>query len=123
MALYIDGKREWHVGEPVPRHLGRVVTFQADGDELDLFIDAMHASRGEANGICWDKGHSFRALVEPKPKKTIFRIWYKQPPEPGRTDPQFHPTGQAFSSLAHATFWTKMNPAYDGEWSIREENA
>ena len=36
------GKAEigWHVGEPVPS-LGRVVTFQADGDELDMIVDRM----------------------------------------------------------------------------------
>lgn len=47
MALYINYKTEWHIGEPVPENLGRVVTFQADGDELNLFLDAIVASRGE----------------------------------------------------------------------------
>jgi hypothetical protein len=41
MALYINYKDEWHVGEPVPKNLGRVVTFQADGNELELILDAM----------------------------------------------------------------------------------
>jgi hypothetical protein len=32
----------WHVGEPIPKvTYSNVVTFQADGDELDLLIEAM----------------------------------------------------------------------------------
>ena len=30
----------WHIGDPVPK-VGRVVEFQADGDELELFLSAM----------------------------------------------------------------------------------
>ena len=30
--------REWHVGEELPRNLPRVVTFQADGDELEAIL-------------------------------------------------------------------------------------
>lgn len=41
MALYINYKTEWHVGEPIPEDLGRVVTFQADGDELEMILAAM----------------------------------------------------------------------------------
>jgi hypothetical protein len=41
MALYINYKTEWHVGEPIPENLGRVVTFQADGDELEMIYAAM----------------------------------------------------------------------------------
>lgn len=36
---------EWHVGEPVPE-VGRVVTFQADGDELELILKAMEGRNG-----------------------------------------------------------------------------
>lgn len=33
---------EWHIGDPNPfRMLGRVVTFQADGDELDLIAETI----------------------------------------------------------------------------------
>lgn len=47
--LYIKDQRtkdqtvqhQWHVGEPFPSVLGRVVTFQADGDELDLILAAL----------------------------------------------------------------------------------
>ena len=51
--LYITTKKgtivlEWHVGEPVPANLPRVVTFQADGDELELILHAMdHGRRRE----------------------------------------------------------------------------
>ena len=50
MALHIEANvgghthvAQWHVGEPVPDfiHDARVVKFQADGDELVAFIDAM----------------------------------------------------------------------------------
>lgn len=37
-------ERTWHVGEPIPPLLGRVVTFQADGDELELILVAMRES-------------------------------------------------------------------------------
>ncbi len=50
---------EWHVGEPVPKQFGRVVQFQADGDELDLIVDAMRAARGEHLTTIWRKGESF----------------------------------------------------------------
>jgi hypothetical protein len=32
---------EWHVNEAVPKIEGQVVTFQADGHELELFLRAM----------------------------------------------------------------------------------
>jgi len=38
---------EWHLGEPIPllqsgvQDVPRVVTFQADGDELTMIFDAM----------------------------------------------------------------------------------
>ncbi len=45
MAVYIqrvDGtNQEWHVGEPIPKSIGRVVTRQADGDELELILDVV----------------------------------------------------------------------------------
>lgn len=31
----------WHLGDPVPEIRARVVTLQADGDELDCLLDAM----------------------------------------------------------------------------------
>lgn len=42
--LYIkdnEGEKTWHVGDPVPKIKGRVVQFQADGHELELFLLAM----------------------------------------------------------------------------------
>lgn len=51
--LIIDDKvasSVWHVGEYMPHVEGRVVTFHADGDELDVFIDALEkASRKKAS--------------------------------------------------------------------------
>lgn len=34
-------QHQWHVGEPLPTIQGRVVTFQADGEELDLILAAL----------------------------------------------------------------------------------
>ena len=31
----------WHIGEPVPAMAGKIMIFQADGDELDLILRAM----------------------------------------------------------------------------------
>lgn len=38
---------EWHYGEPLPSDAlrARVVVFQADGDELDLILHALKATR------------------------------------------------------------------------------
>ena len=38
---------EWHVGEPVPPIQANVLRFQADGDELQLFLAAMRGTRKE----------------------------------------------------------------------------
>jgi hypothetical protein len=51
-VLYIylseDGKavmeQEWHVGDSAPAILGRVVAFQADGDELEIIVAAINAA-------------------------------------------------------------------------------
>lgn len=56
MSLYVETKTtngqmvraEWHVGSPIPE-MGRIVKFQADGDELDLIIDAMLGTSAKAN--------------------------------------------------------------------------
>lgn len=57
MALYIQTTThypkaatktaQWHVGEAIPTlvYERRVVTFQADGDELDLILSAMERTR------------------------------------------------------------------------------
>jgi len=50
--LYIrsnGGNVQWHVGMPVPPEAlnQRVVTFQADGDELSLFLSAMKGTQRE----------------------------------------------------------------------------
>ena len=31
----------WHVGESLPQIEGRVITFQADGDELDIILASL----------------------------------------------------------------------------------
>ena len=49
---------EWHLGESVPP-MSRVVSFQADGDELSLFIDAMHISQNGRFGIAHSKLRGF----------------------------------------------------------------
>lgn len=36
-----DAMLPWHVGEPLPHLSRRVITFQADGEELELILDAM----------------------------------------------------------------------------------
>lgn len=46
--MYINDRYydlHWHIGEPVPALKARVVTFQADGDELDLILEAMRKTR------------------------------------------------------------------------------
>jgi len=35
---------EWHVGEALPEIIGRGVTFQADGDELECIVNALKAT-------------------------------------------------------------------------------
>ena len=52
---------EWHLSEPIPDNLGQVVTFQADGDELNLFLDAMAASRGDVPAVDYTKMGGFAA--------------------------------------------------------------
>jgi len=49
-----EGKNEkviaWHIGEPMPIiPFKRVMTFQADNDELEMIIDAMKRSRNVSN--------------------------------------------------------------------------
>jgi hypothetical protein len=46
----VFGKTEtiWHIGDPAPnQRLGRVVNFQADGDELNLIVAAIKAASKE----------------------------------------------------------------------------
>lgn len=40
-----DDVQRWHVGEPLPEITHRVVTFQADGDELEMIVAAMIRTR------------------------------------------------------------------------------
>jgi len=58
---------QWHIGEAFPE-LDRVVTFQADGDELNLFIDAMVASKGTHPNVDYTKMGGFI------PKNEITRL-------------------------------------------------
>lgn len=54
------GVFQWHLGEPVP-NMSRVVEFKADGDELNLFVNAMEASRrAMPSGIYYSKGMGFQ---------------------------------------------------------------
>lgn len=44
MALFIITEKctiEWHVGENMPSISGKVVKFQADGDELEVLTEAI----------------------------------------------------------------------------------
>lgn len=48
--LYIEEKLKdttavsaWHVGEPMPRISGRVVRFDADGEELEVILAAIRS--------------------------------------------------------------------------------
>ena len=109
--------REWHVGEPVPKEFGRVVQFQADGDELDLIVDAMQASRGEHPTTIWSKGESFGVKPPPPPKR--YRIWYTP-----YGDSKAVPTGHVISgelAQVRADRWTHTHVANGGTWSIKEE--
>ena len=48
MSLFIGIRKngvQWHLGESVPEISNRVVVFQADGDELEMILDAMRNSR------------------------------------------------------------------------------
>ena len=50
MSLWVtNAKREkpfeWHIGETAPTSLGRTGYFQADGDELEMILDAMRRSK------------------------------------------------------------------------------
>lgn len=53
LAIKDDSGRwqEWHVGEPLPTLEGRVITFQADGDELDVLLASL------------DRRYEFRKFV------------------------------------------------------------
>lgn len=37
----VPEEQQWHVGEPMPLIKARVVTFQADSDELEVIIEAI----------------------------------------------------------------------------------
>jgi hypothetical protein len=42
--MYTDEWITWHYSEPVPVVNSKVVAFQADGDELELILNAMRAT-------------------------------------------------------------------------------
>lgn len=50
--LYItqfkDEVTEWHVGEPIPEVTARVVTFQADSEELEVILTAIKSASKES---------------------------------------------------------------------------
>lgn len=37
----------WHTGEPLPKIVGPVVTFQADGEELQVILGALRNCQGK----------------------------------------------------------------------------
>ena len=56
--LYIDDDgvtHSWHVGEPLPRLRGRVVRFQADGDELSALYRGLGATEPTPGERIWVK--------------------------------------------------------------------
>lgn len=55
---------EWHLGEPLS-NFAQVVTFQADGDELRLFIEAMQAAAGSHPSLEYSKRSGF-VVKEPR---------------------------------------------------------
>lgn len=120
---------EWHIGEPIPEDIGRVVTFQADGDELNLFLDAMVASRGEHPRVDYRKMEGFTAKqpVNPPEPKLQYRIWYTPVFEDSATTTDdiipATSTGIVRKTRRGAARWIEANPARGGTWSIREENA
>lgn len=69
--LYINDRYQWHIGEPIPSNVEhkRVVMFQADGDELNLFLNAMAASAAPLRGsnIGYSKLKGFQ-VEDIKPK-------------------------------------------------------
>lgn len=108
---------EWHIGEPAPLNLGRVVVMQADGDELNLILDAMAASRGSKSN---------------QPKKTRFRIIYAEIVGENGLTREFD-TGIVRNTRAEAEGWiayenekrsvdSKGKPSKpESGWHIREE--
>ncbi len=99
--------RQWYIGEPTPTDIGRVVTFQADGDELNLFLDAMAASNGFV-------------VKKPEPlKKKQYRIMYEPNFENDFGPPTS--TGIVRRTRPSAARWIAANPARGGRWSIKEE--
>ncbi len=133
MALFIEefnklfGKIrwEWHLGERVP-DMSRVVNFQADGDELNLFVQAMQASRGEHPNVDYQKQTGFTAKLPEAPKKKQYLIWYTPNWEDGCADPSaISPTatGIVRKTKHGARRWIDANPAHGGVWEFREENA
>jgi hypothetical protein len=129
MALYVkltaeksdhaSQHMEWHIGESFPyEELGRVVSFQADGDELRLFLDAMVASAGEHPHVDYRKMEGFTAKTPETPRKKQYRIMYT--PNISASESA---TGIVRMTRGEASRWIEANPARGGTWSIREENA
>jgi len=57
----------WHIGEPFPAVTGRVITFQADGDELELILNALRGRQDIIDGTWqYTKDGTIRLLTNPK---------------------------------------------------------
>jgi len=77
LAIKVSGGwRNWWIGNSMPEDIGRVVTFQADGDELKLFLDAMYISAGVHPTVDHTKRRGFfpKEKVELEKKNEITRF-------------------------------------------------
>jgi len=57
----IKRRRQWHLGESIPNLDAYVVNFQADGDELNLILNAMQATYTDSSRVHYRKGSGFLA--------------------------------------------------------------
>lgn len=66
LAIQLNNGRwiNWWIGMAIPQVVEneRVVTFQADGDELALFLDAMNISAGKHPTVTHTKQDGFSRL-------------------------------------------------------------
>lgn len=74
LAIQLNNGRwiNWWIGMAIPKIVEseRVVTFQADGDELSLFFDAMTASAGSHPKVNFTETDGFQPKPEELPEVT-----------------------------------------------------
>lgn len=54
--MYIKDEQKthiWHVGDPLPKLSGKVITFQADGEELEKIIEAINEKTPAATKLAY----------------------------------------------------------------------